>query len=93
MLDWFVIITFSRESIKICISFKSSCDKFSYGNLPLVSKEWTNDIVLLEQVDDKIIITIPKKKKISLKERFNQYNGKNLTKDFVWDEAQGKELW
>ncbi len=53
----------------------------------------TNDIVLLEQVDDKIIITIPKKKKISLKERFNQYNGKNLTKDFVWDEAQGKELW
>ena len=48
MLDWFVIITFSRESIKICISFKSSCDKFSYGNLPLVSKEWTNDIVLLE---------------------------------------------
>ena len=53
----------------------------------------TNDIVCLEQVDDKIIISVPKKKKISLEERFENYKGKNLAKDFVWDEARGNEIW
>ena len=52
----------------------------------------TNDIVLLEQVDDKIIITIPKKKKISLKERFEKFNG-TYENDFSWDEPVGKEIW
>ena len=45
------------------------------------------------QEDDKIIISIPKKKKISLSDRFKEYNGKNLAKDFSWDENIGRELW
>ena len=39
-------------------------------------------------------IRIPsKKKKISLADRFKSYKGKNLAKDFVWDESVGKEIW
>ena len=53
----------------------------------------TNDILNIIQEDDKIIISIPKKKKISLSDRFNEYNGKNLAKDFSWDENIGRELW
>lgn len=53
----------------------------------------TNDKVNLQQVDDKIIISKPKKTKISLAERFKNYNGDNLAKDFSWDEARGKEIW
>ena len=53
----------------------------------------TNDILNIIQEDDKIIISIPKKKKISLGDRFKEYNGKNLTKDFSWDENIGRELW
>ena len=53
----------------------------------------TNDMVSLEQVEDKIIISKPKKNKISLQDKFNEYHGENLTKDFEWDEARGKEIW
>lgn len=53
----------------------------------------TNDILNIEQENDKIIISIPKKKKISLKERFENYNGKNLAKEFSWDENVGREIW
>ncbi|MBO5120166.1 MAG: AbrB/MazE/SpoVT family DNA-binding domain-containing protein [Bacilli bacterium] len=53
----------------------------------------TNDILNIEQQDDKIIITIPKRKKISLKERFENYNGKNLANEFSWDESVGNEIW
>lgn len=53
----------------------------------------TNDKVELIQEEDKIIITKPVKEKISLEERFKNYNGENLAKDFAWDEAKGKELW
>lgn len=42
----------------------------------------TNDKVELIQEDDKIIIPKSKKGRISLEERFREYNGKNLTKDF-----------
>ena len=52
-----------------------------------------NDILDIEQNDEKIIISISKKKKISLEERFKNYNGKNLSKDFSWDERKGKETW
>lgn len=52
-----------------------------------------NDILYIEQNEDKIIITVPKNKKISLKERFDSYNGKNLAKDFTWDESKGREIW
>ena len=53
----------------------------------------TNDILNIIQEDDKIIISIPKKKKISLSDRFKEYNGKNLAKNFSWDENIGRELW
>lgn len=53
----------------------------------------TNDIVELKQVDDKIIITKSDKKKISLEERFKEYKGKNLSKEFTWDDARGNEIW
>lgn len=52
-----------------------------------------NDILNIEQQDDKIIITIPKKRKISLADKFSEYKGKNLAKDFSWDESVGKEIW
>lgn len=53
----------------------------------------TDDILNITLENDKIIITKPKRTRISLKERFEQYNGENLTNDFSWDEAKGKELW
>ena len=53
----------------------------------------TNDKVELIQEEDRIIITKSKNKKISLEERFKKYNGENLTKEFVWDEPVGKEIW
>ena len=42
----------------------------------------TNDILNIIQEDDKIIISITKKKKISIRERFKEYNRKKLAKDF-----------
>lgn len=45
------------------------------------------------KINDKIIITKPKKVKMSLEERFAKYKGKNLAKDFTWDNSKGKEIW
>ena len=53
----------------------------------------SNDIVNIEQQEDKIVITIPKIKRISLEERIKEYHGEDLTKDFKWDSHVGKELW
>ena len=53
----------------------------------------TNDILNIEQDNDKIIISVPKKKKISLEDRFKKYHGKNLAKEFSWDENVGREIW
>ena len=53
----------------------------------------TNDKVDLNYENDKIIISKISKNKISLEERFEKYNGKNLAKDFSWDDAKGKEIW
>lgn len=53
----------------------------------------TNDILNIEQEDDRIVISVPKKKKISLEDRFKEYHGKNLAKDFSWDENVGREIW
>ena len=53
----------------------------------------TNDKLLIETIDDKIIITKSNKKKVSLKERFDNYNGEDLTNDFKWDDPRGKEIW
>ena len=53
----------------------------------------TNDILNIEQDGEKIIITVPKKKKISLEKKFKEYHGKNLAKEFSWDENTGREIW
>ena len=52
----------------------------------------TNDIVDIKQKGDQIIIT-KINPKVSLQERINEYQGDNLCKDFVWDDARGKEIW
>lgn len=51
-----------------------------------------NDILDIKQEDSKIIISVPKKKKISLYKEFKKYNEKNLAKEFTWDESAGKEI-
>ncbi len=53
----------------------------------------TNDKITIEQVDDKIIISKSNKEKISLKELFDEYQGKNMAKEFEWDDARGREIW
>ncbi len=53
----------------------------------------TNDILNIVQEENKIVISIPKKKKISLEERFKNYHGDNLAKDFFWDDPMGREIW
>ena len=53
----------------------------------------TNDKVIIEQVDDKIVISKSTKEKISLKELFDEYHGKNMAKEFEWDDARGREIW
>ena len=53
----------------------------------------TNDILNIEQDGEKIIITVPKKKKISVEEKFKEYHGKNIAKEFSWDENIGREIW
>lgn len=53
----------------------------------------TNDKVKLTLEEDRIIITKSKNTKISLEERFKNYKGENLVKDFEWDEQRGKEIW
>lgn len=53
----------------------------------------TNDKVDVKYENNQIIITKPKKTKISLEERFKEYKGENLAAEFTWDEAKGKEIW
>lgn len=52
-----------------------------------------NDKVELVQKEEQIIIKKIEKEKVSLEERFANYDGENLVKDFVWDEPKGKEIW
>lgn len=52
-----------------------------------------NDVLDIEQIDKKIVISISDKNKIALSEKFKKYNGENLAKDFSWDESVGKETW
>ena len=53
----------------------------------------TNDVLNIDTDGEKIIIRVPKKKKIYLENEFKNYKGKNLAKDFSWDESVGKEIW
>ena len=52
-----------------------------------------NDCLNIEQVDNKIVITIPKREKIDLDKLFKEYHGDNLAKDFEWDNPIGREIW
>ena len=53
----------------------------------------TNDKVDIKYENDKLIISKVQKKKISLEEKFANYSGDNLAKEFSWDDAKGKEIW
>ena len=52
-----------------------------------------NDKIDIKEEDNNIIISKSKKQNISLKERFDKYNGENLSKEFEWDEPVGNEIW
>ena len=52
-----------------------------------------NDLINIERVEDRIVITKQINPKISLAERFANYHGENLVKEFEWDEPRGKEIW
>ena len=52
-----------------------------------------NDKLELIQDENKIIISKSNNKKISLEEKFKEYHGENLAKDFTWDEDRGREIW
>ena len=52
-----------------------------------------NDHIKLEKVDEKIVITKSNNRKISLKERFDNYEGDMFVADFEWDDARGREIW
>lgn len=52
-----------------------------------------DDTLEILQEEEKIVITVKKNKKISLRERFANYKGEDLTKEFVWDNPVGKEIW
>ena len=52
----------------------------------------TDDKVNIDCSDDKIIIT-KLTRLMSLEERFANYKGPNLAKEFEWDEPMGKEIW
>lgn len=52
----------------------------------------TNDKVILKEEGDKLIIS-KAEEKISLEEKFKEYKGENLAKEFTWDESRGKEIW
>ncbi|MBQ6497106.1 MAG: AbrB/MazE/SpoVT family DNA-binding domain-containing protein [Bacilli bacterium] len=52
-----------------------------------------NDKVLIEQMEDKIIISKSKKQKVSLAERFKDYKGEPELPMFVWDDPVGREIW
>lgn len=53
----------------------------------------TNDKVELVQAEDRIIISKSLNNKISLEDRFKNYKGDNLTKEFSWDDPKGREIW
>ena len=48
---------------------------------------------ILKEKKNKKLTSIPKSKNTSLKEKFKHYKGKNLAKEFSWDENVGKEKW
>jgi antitoxin MazE len=52
-----------------------------------------NDLINIEKIDDKVVMTKQLDPKISLAERFANYHGDNLAKEFEWDEPVGREIW
>ena len=52
-----------------------------------------NDRIKIEQEDEKIVISKVNKKKISLKERIENYKGKESVEEFDWGKPVGREIW
>ena len=43
--------------------------------------------------DEKVIDSLILNKKLLVEELFENYEGKNLTKEFEWDKPRGREIW
>ena len=43
--------------------------------------------------DDKVVVSISNNDNISLEERFKEYDGDNLAKEFNWEDVIGNEIW
>lgn len=52
-----------------------------------------NDKVEIREENEQIIISKVKKQSLTLEERIKNYKGSNLSKNFSWDEPQGREIW
>lgn len=52
-----------------------------------------NELLTIEENEDKIVISKSKNNKISLAKRFSEFSGDDLTKEFVWDDNRGREIW
>ena len=52
-----------------------------------------NGVIELKEDENRIIITKQEGQTISLLERFKNYKGDNLAKEFTWDEPRGEEIW
>ena len=52
-------------------------------------------IILITLIAILFIKILPEIKKIDKQkeDKFREYNGANLAKDFSWDEAKGREIW
>lgn len=53
----------------------------------------SGDTLKLINEGGKLMLEKKEKKYMTLEERFQNYNGENLCKEFEWDEPQGKEIW
>ncbi len=49
--------------------------------------------IILQKWKKSVSAVKSRKEKVSLEEKFAKYSGKNLAKDFIWDNPKGKEIW
>lgn len=52
-----------------------------------------NDSVEISKEENKIVITKSNKKKISLKQLFENYHGNYHIEEYDWGEPKGEEIW
>ncbi len=52
-----------------------------------------NDTVELERRDNSIVITLPKRKEVTLESIFEGYDGGYKPEEYDWGKPVGKEVW